>query len=221
METTMTDAWKARVEAATVRLSKLGGQGVLMPGGIVLTACHCIEWSGEAAMALGDHFLEPIVTRSGATFRMSPVAADPVADIAALMSADNQQFDEDGEAFDAWEETVQPIAPSFGFERWCPPGEFGATQEFAIHCWTHAGTWVAGRARRTIVGLSSPRAEMAFESPIRGGTSGGPIVDNEGRLVGVVSTTNEVDHGACDGLQPLALWALPAWVIARFRISNA
>jgi hypothetical protein len=42
----MTDAWKIRVENATVRLSDLGGLGVLVPGGFIATATHCIHSVG-------------------------------------------------------------------------------------------------------------------------------------------------------------------------------
>jgi hypothetical protein len=38
----------SRVVNATVRITKLGGQGVLVAGGFILTATHCITWSGEA-----------------------------------------------------------------------------------------------------------------------------------------------------------------------------
>src|SRR5262249_32084812 len=76
--------FRDRVLAATVSLSDLGGQGVLVPGGLILTAAHCIKWSGTGAMVLGDYFVERIKTRDGRSFRASVCAAEPVADIAAL-----------------------------------------------------------------------------------------------------------------------------------------
>ena len=54
---------------ATVRLDNLGGQGVLVPGGFILTAAHCIQWNGEVEMAMVDRFIESITTKSGARFR--------------------------------------------------------------------------------------------------------------------------------------------------------
>jgi hypothetical protein len=47
------DQARARTRAATVQLPTKGGQGVLVPGGFVLTAAHCIDWSLDGGMALG------------------------------------------------------------------------------------------------------------------------------------------------------------------------
>ena len=55
----------ARVGRAVVRLPRRGGRGVLVSGGIVVTAAHCIEWTHHGAMVLGDHFLEQIETTDG------------------------------------------------------------------------------------------------------------------------------------------------------------
>ena len=50
---------------------------------------------------------------------------------------------------------------------------------------------------------------------VLGGTSGGPVVTPDGRLLGVVSHVNEVSEGPCCGAIPLARLALPQWVLAR------
>jgi secreted trypsin-like serine protease len=50
---------KARTEKATVRILRVNtvleplARGVLVPGGYILTAAHCINWDGESAMAQG------------------------------------------------------------------------------------------------------------------------------------------------------------------------
>jgi hypothetical protein len=62
----MTKTQAAHVINATVRLDNLGGQGVLVPGGFILSAAHCIQWDGEVGMAMGDRFIESITTKSGA-----------------------------------------------------------------------------------------------------------------------------------------------------------
>lgn len=69
--------WKARVENATLRMEALGGLGVLVPGGFVLTATHCIQWSGTGGMALGDASPEPVRTPDGTQFRLGLAACDP------------------------------------------------------------------------------------------------------------------------------------------------
>src|SRR5262245_34683166 len=94
--------WRGRVEKATVRVKESGGQGVLVPGGFSLTAAHCIKWNGDGAMVLGDYFVEPIETKSGETLRVSPIAVEPISDIAVLGALDSQEFGKDVDAFDQW-----------------------------------------------------------------------------------------------------------------------
>jgi hypothetical protein len=100
---------RKQVSAATARLENLGGQGVLVPGGFILTVAHCIEWDGTGGMALGDYCLERVKTRDGRKFRASVYAAEPVSDIAVLGPADSQEFGDDWDAFDAFAEAVKPI----------------------------------------------------------------------------------------------------------------
>jgi hypothetical protein len=42
-----------RVVRAAVRLPRLIGQGVLVPGGFIVTAARCIDWNTEDSMMLG------------------------------------------------------------------------------------------------------------------------------------------------------------------------
>src|SRR5262245_62003024 len=93
---------QARVAAATVWLPKMRGQGVLVPGGFILTAAHCIEWSREGRMALGEHFTERVETADGRKFVAAVVAAEPVSDIAVLGPADPQRMLDDCEAFESF-----------------------------------------------------------------------------------------------------------------------
>ena len=77
-------AWKTVAASATVRLTKKGGCGVLVPGGFILTAAHCVEWSATGGMALGDYCMEPVETRQGAKFMVSVCAVEPVPAYVAL-----------------------------------------------------------------------------------------------------------------------------------------
>jgi hypothetical protein len=211
-------AARKRVAAATVRVGD-GGQGVLVPGGLVLTAAHCISWSGTGRMALGEHFVESVRTKSGASFRLGPIAVEPVADIAVLAGLDNQVFFDDADAFEAWHEGTDPLPLSAGFERWCGAGKDGVLQKFNVHVLTHTGKWVDGHASRVFVSWWKPGATVGINmrQPIRGGTSGGPVVDDAGALVGVVSFSSEVKRGPCEGGVPYAAQALPRWVLDRIQ----
>jgi hypothetical protein len=100
---------KKRAEAATVRLTRLKGQGVLVPGGFVLTAAHCVGWTAEGGMTLGDYFYEPITTNGNGSFRVSVDAIEPVADIAALREVDGQVLYDDCAAFEIFCEATPPV----------------------------------------------------------------------------------------------------------------
>jgi hypothetical protein len=98
----LTNGVKTRTENATVRFlrrSKRGvvqpvAQGVLVPGGFILTAAHCIDWVGTGSMTLGDWYIEKIRARNGSEYNISPYVVEPMLDIAALGALDSQEFSE-------------------------------------------------------------------------------------------------------------------------------
>jgi hypothetical protein len=198
---------KQRVVRATVRIIRSGARGVLVPGGYILTAAHCIDWDGRGGMVLGDHFFEPVETRDGASFLTQPQAVELMSDIAALGQPDNQTVPEDWEAFLDFENGTAPVplaAPALEVD-----------QPLPVHVLNRNGKWI-----RATVTLHAPRElfrsgtiVLNAGKPIVGGDSGSPIVDDAGLLVGVVSHTNEVDSGPCRGMIPLASLALPRWLI--------
>ncbi len=210
---------RARVVNATVRV-QAGGLGVLVPGGFILTAAHCIRWSVKGGMVLGDYYLEQVQTRSGETFRLAPWAVEPVSDIAALGDPDTQEFDDDVDAFEKWREATKPVAvrphlfagPDVTRVRDALRSNrriFVLHEAFPVWILTHEGRWLAAEVRR--VGLPSrPPAGRVFlkvTGHIRGGTSGGPVVDGAGRLVGVVSHSGAVGgdgRGRCRARSPWA-----------------
>jgi hypothetical protein len=49
---------KLCVQEATVHIEGLRGSGILVRGGFVVTATHCIRWDGRGKMALGDPYQE-------------------------------------------------------------------------------------------------------------------------------------------------------------------
>ncbi len=88
----MTKAETKRVIDATVRVDGMLGQGVLVHGGFILTAAHCINWKVDGGLALGDHYVEVVSAKSGKHLSVGVVTADPVSDIAVLGSLDDQEF---------------------------------------------------------------------------------------------------------------------------------
>ena len=182
---------KARVESATVRVLKLEGQGVLVPGELILTAAHCIGWSSEGGMALGDDYIEEIRTASGKVLKVQPWAVEPVLDIAVLGRLDNQRFPEEKESdtFDQFCKSVTPVTMCVS-----EPDEHSS---FPINIYTHNGEWLSGVAE--LIGSDAASLWTRTNEQVEGGTSGGPIVNDVGELVGIASVFSD---GESEGSQP-------------------
>jgi hypothetical protein len=212
--------WKARTKAATVHLPETGGRGALIPGGLVVTATHCIGWDGTAGLTLGDH--HPVRVKAGRRiFRLGPWYADAVSDLAALGPLDEQEFPEDEEAFSKWREQTPPVPlspwlpkipkfPSLGRLRVRRALRLPAWDALPVWLLSLDGRWTRGRVTKYGLHVTATVALQTAES-LKGGMSGGPIVDAHGRLVAVVSWGGK--EGAC----PLARLALPAWILDRSR----
>ena len=207
---------KARTEKATVRILRVNNQGVLeplaqgvlVPGGYILTAAHCINWDGGGAMALGEWFIETIQTSDGKQHKVSPCAVEPVTDIAVLEAVDDQAMYEACCAFKEFCEATEPVPVSADdFPHDGPP--------VRVHILTHKGTWVTGSASR----FNAPpfgNVWVDYDAQIEGGTSGSPVIDDNGLLVGVISHCSE-NPAACDGLMPRPHLALPVWIWNRIK----
>ena len=90
---------RRELDHAIVKLSELGGHGVLVPGGVILTAAHCIDFSTTGGMVLGNYFIEELKTHMG-QIKAQAMIVEPVTDIAALGCPDDQHLSRDAEAFE-------------------------------------------------------------------------------------------------------------------------
>jgi len=124
---------KAKIAQATVTITQLGGRGVLVDGNMILTAAHCINYSTEGGMVLGDYFIEEIETKQGEKFKVRPMAVEPVCDIAALGALDDQEFSDEYDKFGKFCETTKPVHLSLD--------EFELDQEYPVNIYTHKNTW--------------------------------------------------------------------------------
>jgi len=137
----LTAAMKARIARATVHLPKRGGQGVLVPGGFVLTAAHCLSWDDPGGMVLdASRYSELVETRGGERFMLTPVAREAIADIAVLGCPDDEKFPDLVEAFETWCEATPPIS--------IRTTTLEVREPYRIHVLTHLKTWVRGTATR-------------------------------------------------------------------------
>lgn len=206
------EGWEDRVRAATVTLPERGGRGVLAPGGLVLTATHCLGWDGSLGLALGDHH-PVLVEAGGCSFRLGPRFGDGVSDMAALGALDDQAFPNDERVFAEWQRQLRPVPLS----PWLPRTPDARRLRRQPEPWvSHParllsldGRWFAGVVKYDFD--PSGKVWLEAEEPLESGMSGGPVVDEQGRLLGVISWGSEY------GQIPPARFAMPAWILALFR----
>jgi hypothetical protein len=232
--------WAARVRAATVtvKLSETAkGRGVLVPGGFVLTAMHCIGWEGTAGSVPSDHH-PVLVEANGHRFHLQPHYADVVSDMAALGELDKQVFWDDGEAFEEWQAMTQPVALSSWTPRlriprslrrllsWTPQSrrrrslsrvQAPEPRSLSVRFLSNLDEWSPGRVHYGAGGIVDGCVGFEADSKVDSGMSGAPVVDHEGRLVGVVSRSL---GGRTHGVIPLAHAALPWWIVDRINRGN-
>jgi hypothetical protein len=185
---------------ATVNLPEKRGRGVLVPGNLILTAAHCLNYSTEGEMVLGDHYLER-VSAQGLEFRLSAWFLDPVSDLAVLGEPDSQTFPTDADAFWRFCESTRPVSIFTDT----------VTRFEKIRSWILNLNLEWVRAEMAQHGESGHIWGMTATKKIQGGASGGPIVDKSGRLLGIVSVASDGDMS--EGSAPNPNLALPIWIL--------
>jgi hypothetical protein len=168
-----------------------------------LPSCHPARYLNEETY---PRLLGPL--GSDCTVWAQFLFVDPIADIAVLTQPDNQELPDEAEAYDALVDGMHSLviadAPGEGtkivdsggyrFEA-LTPGT-GPARVLSL-----TGDWLTGKVMRFGAG-------MAFEpgDAFAGGMSGSPIIDTQGRAIGVVS---------CDMRNPVILDSLSAWLVRR------
>jgi hypothetical protein len=225
-----------QVVKATVKLPKQKGQGVLVThglkgsrGGYIITAAHCLQLNRRTVFYLSTndfHFYD-IRTADGSEFRMTPFMVELNQDVAVLWPLDDQEpaFEKDCETYLDCCNRIAPIRIRmkpypvnldvlFKREEVDPPV---IQKNHRIHIYSHRGRWIHGVAS-TGPGNGSRILFAKMEEEIEGGTSGGPIVDDNGELVSVVSMmTGSRDKGSKGGHSPVLSVTLPTWILRRIR----
>ena len=192
---------RAEVEAATVRLVDTGGLGVLVTGDIIVTAAHCINSKYDGSM-IQRYFIHNIDTVSG-KLKAMPLAVEALSDVAILGAPDNQELSNEAEEFEEFCSAIKPVPICLQ--------EFILEQEFRIHIYTHESKWITGTA--SLFKARSPNLWVTPDEQVPGGTSGGPIVNDAGELVAIVSMFGEnIDERQHEGPSPRPHLALPVWV---------
>jgi len=202
------------VKQATVYLLTKGGgrgRGVLVSGNLILTAAHCTTFDTSGAMALDHHRIE-VIRVGRLTLKVAPYVVEPVRDIAVLGSLDNQAFFEEVEVFEAFCERTHPVPLRIE--------PYKIRQPFDVYILNRDGNWTKGTA--TFWNEDGCSVCIEPRKKIKGGASGGPIVNDAGELVGIVSVSGET--GSLVGLAPFPYRALPVWIrdrIVREQLSKS
>ena len=203
---TSENKFKSVVDATVVVESKHGnGQGVLIKNNLILTAAHCVSYSAEGYMALSEYYIERIKTKKGSELKVRPLAVEPVSDVAVLGTPDSQGFPADATKFEDFCEEIEPV--NLGM------GEPVPWEEFTVYAYSHKGYWITGKA--TYYRNKPYLININTKEQILGGTSGGPIVNENGELVAIASNASiitDAERGS-HGTHPLLCHALPVWVI--------
>lgn len=192
----LSDEIRNRIEKAMIRL-KTGGQGVVVPGNMILTAAHCLTAGELAFMGVQDQPLQEIDC-SGNKIMAQIYTVEPMRDIAVLGAPDSQIFARECLAFEKAIKRIEPVEIMID--------DFELPDEIPFEICSHERTWIKGTAQQGYDCEASLLITATCE--IKGGTSGGPVVDQEGRLLGVVSTFSK-------GIGEISLphLALPVWIV--------
>lgn len=221
---------QTNVANAIVRVLKSGGQGILVSGNLILTAAHCIEWSPDRWPLYNESMIEEIETAKGKKLKVSPYAVEPVNDIAVIGTLEGQlgwQFFPESEAFEKFCDKTEPIPLCFR--------SFKFNQKFPVYIYTHKKTWIEGYAQQYSIDKYSPVISVETDKQIEGGTSGGPIINEQGKLIAVVSISSEAfgpsynKQGKLiaynvpvlgykhEAIHPCPHMALPLWICKRIK----
>lgn len=194
----MTAKIPAAVEATESAVIRVGdGRGFIVGGAfsrLVVTAAHCLPHLPPAHPAsyteerTYSNFLGPLGEEP--TVWAECVFVDPIADLAVLSQPDNQSLFAEA---DGYEHLVEDrIALRIGRFRVRSPGwsmTLGGQWERCEV--SHAGSWLRIECANPDVGVP--------------GTSGSPILMNDGRAVGVISDPPDLNPNLANRLPALLL----------------
>jgi len=162
----------ARVGAATVlvlsgegagRLSSISTGVIVRPNGVLLTAYHGVKEAREVQVRLktGDVYDHAVL-----------IGADERRDVAALKIA----------------ATNLPTLP-LGSSADAKPGEpaYVVSNSNGLAWSASSGIFSASRLADEVPGAGQGFTVLQFSAPVSGGASGGPLVDSQGALVGIIT----------------------------------
>lgn len=188
------------------------GRGFVVQGRdrLVITAAHCLPHlpPAHAGSYLEDktyqNLLGPLGKKKPKVWAEC-LFVDPVADVAVLGCPDDQELWEQAEAY----ETLTEAMPAL---RLGPPPKEGEAWLLMLD-----GHW----ARCTVdtnFGHGTISIDNASEG-IHGGMSGSPIIDSQGKAIGIVSISGGTEQlHSQGGPEPSLVANLPGWLLRELRL---
>lgn len=204
----MNETTRKQIELATVPVRSKGmkpgegPQGVYIGNGFVLTASHCLKFDTYGGIALDDYVIYYIDRPEGEPIWCSPVCIDPCSDLAVVGPCDSQALAERHSDFLSFFEDVVPIE--------IRRESLKLDESIGCETRTHLGTWVSGKMTRHSDG---PWVWLDADENIFGGTSGGPVVDDDGRILAVMSIAGGSDGELNSGPHSIPSRWLPPWLL--------
>lgn len=185
-----------RVENAFVKVIKddvESGSGVAVYGEYILTAAHCTNYTLMSKFFVGKHFGQIIENQEKKIF-VSPVAIEPICDIALL--GEPRWDGDEGLDYLLWHGELNPVPICFE--------DYELNTDFRVYIYNHKREWIQGIAKANLKKLF-----IEFHKPIESGTSGSPIINERGEIVGIFSYSTT---GTNNGYAPRVDQTLPVWL---------
>ena len=175
---------------------------------LIATACHCLPCV-DGKMVLPDPNDPgaplPLSVREWSgrgTFTGLVVAADPCGDLALVSDSTRSGCDLSPSLREPYWELLTRLEPAIPVLAPSPSGDK------PVFLFTHTGKWLKGSAFHESITLENPRER------IRPGTSGAPVFNEQGMVLGVVSTGT---LGQPEGRMALLADYLPGWALHDLR----
>jgi hypothetical protein len=206
----------SKVEQATVRIKERGSpkcdeipqcfesQGVVVPNGYIITATHCFNWKWVEQAARKNYYPVCITNRDGEkSCNAVPVVIEPILDIAVLGNPDKKPGNTEWDQYVGLIGDIEPL-------QICT--DYKLIKNYNVHTFTHKNKWVMGEMINEVDDSNCINAHVLcarFKDEIEKGTSGGPIVNDDGKLIAVVSKS---DTGI-EFRNPYIYQCLPRWIM--------
>jgi S1-C subfamily serine protease len=157
--------------------------GFLVGGDYAVTAAHCLPCLPKQLTGFLRGDVCPVKVRARSTkakFDLDIMFADPCSDLAVLSY------------------TGEELLPYLDFAEGLEPlplclDELPLQKPVPAHIFTNKGKWISGKA--TLCSHVSAWLSGEFTEAIPGGTSGSPVFDDKGRVLGVVSSASMILSG--------------------------